>query len=114
LNNPLSQLTYRYGAIGKVELEFNSPKDGYFFSTNEAIEPRASLDIIYFSKGSTTYGVSQCIGGNCAGRGIQLHVFQNKKRVLLLNSDEFEINLSVDEIKGQVVKEGKTDLEFAN
>ena len=54
----VNSLTYRFGQIGKVEFEYSVPKDGLFSSTDEVISHRASVVVIYFSKGTTTYAIS--------------------------------------------------------
>ena len=48
--SPVNSLTYRFGQIGKVELEYSAPKDGLFSSTNEAMSHRGAVDVLYFVK----------------------------------------------------------------
>jgi len=112
--SPVNSLTYRFGQIGKVEFEYSAPKDGLFNSTDEAISPRSSVDVIYFSKGTTTYAISECNGMHCGDQTIRLQVFQGKKRVALLEAepDKFQNSVSISEIKGKIVKSKPTDLSF--
>jgi hypothetical protein len=112
--SPVNSLTYRFGQIGKVEFEYSAPKDGLFSSTDEAISPRASVDVIYFSKGATTYAISECSGMHCGDQNIRLQVFQGKKRVALLDAEpeKFQILISISDIKGKIIKQKPTDFSF--
>ena len=114
---PFSKLIYRFGLEGKIELEYIAPENGEMFLTSEAINPKASLDIIYFSRGQTTYGISRCGGGNCArSDSIELRVFNGKKMVAKFLSvpKSFNLKVIIGEIKGAGIKEKETNISFAD
>jgi len=112
-----SRLTYRFGTESKIELEYSTPENGEMYATNEAIMPRAAVDVIYFSRGQTTYGISQCLGGNCdRSDSIELRVFNGKKQVAKLVSDpkNFKINLDISDVKATGLKQKDTELTFVD
>ena len=76
----LSKLDYRFGPIGSIEMQYSSPSDGKFYFTNQQIMPRASVDVIYFTKGKTTYAITDCQGMHCSS-SFKLLVFNAKKRI---------------------------------
>lgn len=80
---PFSSLAYRYGPLGKVEIErLATPKDRFkVFSRSTG--PRMGEDIVHFSSGSFNYYVVIAQGMT---RGVTIHVFQNGKPVAELFS----------------------------
>jgi hypothetical protein len=111
---PFTKITYRFGTPQKVELEFSAPTDGQFYFESQTISPKATVDVLYFSKGKTTYAISECFGMHCGTTTIQLQVFNNKKRVANLDAepDKFESLINIADIKGNVVSKKKSELEF--
>lgn len=82
---PFGQFTYRYGPVGKVELEqVATPKDK-FFVFSRSTGPRMGEDIIYFSKGDYTYYVTE---GTGMASGIALMVYKSGKKIV----DQFSGN----------------------
>lgn len=82
---PFGQFTYRFGPIGKVELEqVATPKDKFSVSSRSA-GPRMGEDIIYFSKGDYNYYVVEATG---MGSGIFLYVYKSGKKIV----DQFSGN----------------------
>ena len=114
---PFSRLTYRFGTEGKVELEHSTPENGEMYLTNEALAPRAALDVVYFSRGQNTYGISQCLGGNCErSDNVELRVFNGKKQIAKFVGEPktFKINVNISDIKANGLKQKDTELSFAD
>jgi len=63
----LTSLTYRYGATGKIELEFMAQKnnDNRLFATYSPASPGAYVTQVWFDKGNVRYLLTECRGGNC-------------------------------------------------
>lgn len=95
-------------------MEYTAPRDGSFFEDHQSPLPRARIDALYFRKGRTTYAVTECLGMHCGVRSVRLMVFDGKKKIASLSSepDRFEVNTSVYEIKGRIVQEKKSGLNF--
>ena len=92
-NEPLNLITYRYGAIGKVEIEINGTVENQFSIYNQQTTLRTGEDILFFKTGGFTYYVTQATG---QGSGIGLKVYKNGKQVVNLISEDpkdFESNL---------------------
>ncbi len=86
---PFGQFFYRYGPIGKVELEqIATPKDK-FFVFGRSTGPRMGEEIIYFSKGDYNYYVTE---GTGMASGIALTVYKSGKKIV----DQFSGN-DIDE-----------------
>ena len=63
----ISMLSYRYGGLDKVELEFSatSPSGPHFLATVEPVAPRAVIQQVWFDRGEITYLMHACEGGDC-------------------------------------------------
>lgn len=63
----IESLSYRYGAIGKVENEFTAQTGGrkHFYGTVMPARPGALVRQVWFDKGDFRYLVLQCVGGDC-------------------------------------------------
>jgi hypothetical protein len=66
-NGDITKLTYRYGALDKVELEFSasSASGPHFMATVEPDSPRAAIREVWFDRGSYRYLLHACQGGDC-------------------------------------------------
>ncbi len=113
-NPPFDQVSYRFGPQGVVELEFTAPRDGFFFADDQSPLPRATINSLYFRKGRITYAVTECMGMHCGMRGVKLMVFDGKRKIASLDAepDRFEVNTSVYEIKGRIVKTRQSGLNY--
>ena len=63
----IEALSYRYGAIGRVEKAFTA-RSGLaqrFQGTVMPLAPRAQVRQVWFDSGDVRYLVSQCVGGDC-------------------------------------------------
>jgi len=87
----ITKLDYRFGLIDKVEMNFSSPVDGKFNFTSKQIMPRASVDVLYFTKGQITYAITDCQGMHCSST-FNLLVFSGDKRVAKFVSEPDKIN----------------------
>ena len=79
---PFSMVAYRYGIIGKVELEEIATENKKFKIFDIYTHPVGN-NIIYFTKGDFTYYVSEA---TAQGHGVSLFVFKSNKEVLKLFS----------------------------
>ena len=63
----IDKLTYRYGALDKVELEFaaSSASGPHFMATVEPDSPRAAIREVWFDRGNYRYLLHACQGGDC-------------------------------------------------
>ena len=63
----IRQLTYRYGRVDKVELEFSakSASGPHFLATQEPAAPRAVIRQVWFDRGPFSYLMHACQGGDC-------------------------------------------------
>ncbi len=68
---PFAKIEYRFGTPEKTEMTYTADLTNgkKFFATNEAYEPRAGLNHLWFTNGDTTYIISECIGGMCPHSG---------------------------------------------
>ena len=78
-----TRLIYRYGAIGKVEMEKVATAQKKFWFDSRISGPDTGDETIFFSSGDYTYYVSQAIG---EGHGVSLAVFKGGKVVVNLFS----------------------------
>lgn len=97
----ITQMTYRYGPPGNVELEQVASPTSRFAIFTRSTSPHTGENIIGFNKGSFHYYVSDALG---QGNGVSLVVFDNGKRITDLFSgtdegtdfvslrDEFDFN----------------------
>lgn len=67
----MTSLTYRYGAIGKVESEFISRPENKnrFYGTELPASPRARIKQVWFNRGSLRFLLTECVGGSCTQGG---------------------------------------------
>lgn len=63
----ITRLTYRYGKLDKVELEFSATSAGgaHFLATVEPAAPRAAIRQVWFDRGDISYLIHACQGGDC-------------------------------------------------
>ena len=80
---PAAQITYRYGAIGSIELEKTATRQSPFSRFERSTSPHTGEEITFFKKGKYTYYVAEATG---QGHGITLKVFESKKRIAYLFS----------------------------
>ena len=80
----ITSLSYRYGAIGKIEKEFVARPENTrrFYGTVGPLNPRASLGQIWFDQGKFRYLMTACTGGNCPQHA-GLAVIHNFTRILM-------------------------------
>ena len=100
----ITQMTYRYGAPGKVEFEQSASADSRFAIFSRSITPHTGENVIGFSKGHFHYYVTQALG---MGSGVSLIVFGNGKRIadLFSGNDEGEDFFSLqDEFDFDAIK----------
>ncbi|WP_157818043.1 hypothetical protein [Candidatus Thiodictyon syntrophicum] len=111
---PFGQISYRFGRQGAVELEYTAPRDGFFFADEQSPSPRSTIYSLYFRKGGITYAVTECMGMLCGIRDVKLMVFDGKRTIASLDSepDRFEVNTSIDKIKGRIVKTRTSGLNY--
>ncbi len=73
-----TRLYYRYGAIGKVEMEQVATPQHKFWSYSQSTSPHTGEDVIFFRHSEYTYYISEATG---QGSGISLTVFKSGKAV---------------------------------
>jgi hypothetical protein len=78
-----TRLIYRYGAIGKVEMEKEATAQKKFWYDSRTTSPVTGDMIVFFSGGNYTYYISQAID---QGHGVSLAVFKAGKIVVKLFS----------------------------
>ncbi len=78
-----TRLYYRYGAIGKVEMEEVATPQHKFWTYSQSTSPHTGQDLIFFRRGDYTYYVGIATG---MGSGISLSVFKSRKEVVSLFS----------------------------
>jgi hypothetical protein len=81
--DPIGKLTYRYGPIGKVEMEHVASPSNKLGNASIQSAPRVSEDFYFFSKGNFTYYIIVAGG---MGSGVSLLVFNGNKRIVNLFS----------------------------
>ena len=85
--DPIGKLTYRYGPIGKVEMEHVASPSNKLGNASVQSAPRVSEDLYFFSKGNFTYYIIVAGG---MGSGVSLVVFDGNKRIVNLFSGNEE------------------------
>lgn len=81
--DPIGKLTYRFGPIGKVEMEHVASPSNKLGNASIQSAPRVSEDLYFFSKGNFTYYIIVAGG---MGNGVSLVVFDGNKRIVNLFS----------------------------
>jgi hypothetical protein len=81
--DPIGKLIYRFGPIGKVEMEHVASPSNKLGNATIQSGPRVSEDFYFFSKGNFTYYIIVAGG---MGSGVSLLVFDGKKRIVNLFS----------------------------
>lgn len=85
--DPIGKLTYRYGPVGKVEMEHVASPSNKLGNASVQSAPRVSEDLYFFSKGNFTYYIIVAGG---MGSGVSLVVFDGNKRIVNLFSGNEE------------------------
>lgn len=89
---PFGRLYYRYGVIGKVELEQVADASHPFNIFTRSPVPRIGENIIFFSKNGYTYYVTEAFA---MGSGISLDVFQGNKQIAeLFSGNDREVDFN--------------------
>jgi hypothetical protein len=82
----MRMVTYRFGVIGKVEMEISAPNDGKIHVEEyDELMPPMSYNVFSFIKGKTTYSLALCASGMCIPS--HLMVFSGKKEIAARYSD---------------------------
>jgi hypothetical protein len=81
--DPIGKLTYRFGPVGKVEMEHVASPSNKLGNASIQTGPRMSEDLYFFSKGNFTYYI--IVAGGMAN-GVSLLVFDGNKRIVNLFS----------------------------
>jgi len=78
---PFQRIEYRFGTADKVELTYTVDKASgkKFNAGNEALDPRSSVNYLWFNNGDTQYSIFECWGGNCPSQTNLLVVSKGKK-----------------------------------
>lgn len=92
--DPIGKLTYRYGPIGKVEMEHVASASNKLGNASIQSAPRVSEDLYFFSKGNFNYYI--IIAGGM-GSGVSLQVFNGNKKIVDLfsgteESSDFQVS----------------------
>jgi len=102
---PLTIISYRFGVIGKIEIEMDaSVKNKAGLSTQSDNGAHAGLISIQFNKGPYTYEVSEGMGMTS---GVRLNVYKSRKNILDIQSDVFEsemIKINFDKVSSPIFK----------
>jgi hypothetical protein len=105
---PLTRISYRFGAIGKIEIEMvASAQNKAGLSTQSDSGAHAGLISIQFNKGPYTYEVSEGMGMTS---GVSLLVYKSRKNILAFRSDDYEsqmILINFDKISSPIFKRVK-------
>jgi hypothetical protein len=104
---PFGKFIYRYGAIGKVEMEqIATTSDKFGLSTQSDNDSHAGAASISFSKGKYIYEVSEAMG--MAGFGVRLSVYEAGKPILsLISAHHYEpgiIRINFDKASSSIFK----------
>jgi len=81
--DPIGRLSYRYGPVGKVEMERVATTASRFGTATESSGPRSADTTYFFEIGNYGYYISVASG---MASGVGLDVYQNDKRILELFS----------------------------
>ncbi len=92
---PFGKMVYRYGAIGKVEMEKIATRSNPFWIFSRSTSPHTGENLIFFRVGEFNYYISEATG---QGSGISLMVFKSGRKILDLFSgnqvgNDFQNNL---------------------
>ncbi|WP_058935551.1 hypothetical protein [Roseateles depolymerans] len=81
-----ASLTYRYGRVGKTELEYVATLENArtFSAFTLPANPRAQIRMVWFDKGDFQYLMTECAGGSCKSLG-RLAVFRGDR--MLMNAE---------------------------
>jgi hypothetical protein len=82
-NEPFGKLIYRYGSLGKIEMERTASEKNKFFIYTRADTPHTGKDEIFFNIPPYIYYVSIAVGQDY---GVYLAVYKSKNKVLKLFS----------------------------
>ena len=96
--DPIGKLIYRFGPIGKVEMDHVASPSNKLGNASIQSGPRMSEDLYFFSKGNFTYYIIVAGG---MGNGVSLLVFNEKKRIVNLfsgteESRDFQLSHNLD------------------
>lgn len=80
---PFGKFVYRYGAIGKIEMESVATETYKFNIYEGSTTPHTGENVFFFSKEKYNYYVTEATG---QGSGISLTIFNSGKRILDLFS----------------------------
>ena len=100
---PFTKFTYRYGKIGAVELEVNATPTSKFNLHSEPTGPSMSDNVIWFTKGNTTYVINEAMGRTNV---VWVYVYQGKKKIAEITTgigrENYDSNLEiVDMVKAK-------------
>jgi hypothetical protein len=87
---PFSKVFYRYGAIGKVEMENVATSAAKWGVYEKSTSPRTGRNIFSFNVGKFKYYVGE---ETVQASGISLMVFASGKRIVNLFSSDYETGL---------------------
>jgi hypothetical protein len=104
---PFNKVVYRYGQIGKVEMEEIASATNRFGIFNRTTSPHTGENIISFSKGAYNYYVTEA---TAQGSGISLIVYKSGKQIVNMFSGnsygtDFEaglIELNFDKVSSPI------------
>jgi len=82
-SEPLTLITYRYGVVGKVEIEIKGTVANKVGLFERSTSPHTGENILFFRAGDFTYYVTEA---TAQGSGIGLNVYSEGKRVAHLFS----------------------------
>jgi hypothetical protein len=78
-----ARITYRYGAMGRVELQETATPRSPFWRFERSTSPHTGEELTFFRRGKYTYYIAESTG---QGHGVTLKVFEAKKRIAYLFS----------------------------
>lgn len=82
-SEPFRMVAYRFGPVGKVEMESVASESKKFFLFERSTSPHTGENIVFFNAGAYTYCISEA---TAQGSGIGLSVFRSGRQVLDLFS----------------------------
>ena len=80
---PFTSIAYRYGTAAKNELTYSATAENHnqFLATVSTVNPKTTVNQVWFKLKDTRYIVTACDGGDCPYRG-GLIVFRGDKLVM--------------------------------
>ena len=102
----MQTLSYRFGTLAKVELEFNAPKDGNFTYFAERNSPRGVDYAVSFLRGDFKYQLNSCLGMTCNQYSVELIVYRKDKVIATIVGDNADL---IDNFFGEIVHEGNVE-----